>query len=310
MSSTELQLLLQQAIESAKAGNKARARSLLIEVTEADPNSEIAWMWRASLSLTPKDAAWCLTKVLAINPANRQAQDWLDKIRLLQNQPPAITTRLAPPAPPAKARTTGAHRVTSPIPVTPPTVSDLSSFSPATNHSTSPSASSRAAATVPVNPNVNAPPAVQPSPPPPPKLTSAGAKEAVKVAPVPSPTAKVILAVDDSLTVRRSITQALESSGYRVITAADGYEALAKLKEVTPDLVVMDVALPGGMNGYQLCKHIRAEKSRRDIPVVMLSSRESFFDKVQSRLAGAVQHLTKPFKIEELVLSVRRHLKE
>jgi len=309
MPSTELQELLRQAIESAKSGDKARARGLLIEVTEADPNNEVAWMWRASVSLTPKDAAWCLNKVLNINPANRQAQEWLDKIRQLQDQPPAVTKPLVPPSPEPLARpgSTGAHQVTPSL--NSPTASDLSPSSASPDRPSSPNPL-RAATTVQAIPAVPSP---RPAPPPV-RPASGKTSETERVErslrPEPPPGAKVILAVDDSLTVRRVITQALESHGYRVITAADGYEALAKLKDITPDLVILDVALPGGMDGYQLCKQIHAEKSRRGIPVIMLSSRESLLDKVQSRLAGAAQYLPKPFKTEDLLLGVRRHLKE
>ena len=313
MPSTELHELLRQAIESAKSGDKARARGLLIEVTEADPNNEVAWMWRASVSLTPKDAAWCLTKVLNINPANRQAQEWLDKIRQLQDQPPAVTRPLVTgsPEPPGRSGSTGAHQVT-PSPDS-PTVSELSSFSapPSVSPDRPPSPiPPRAATTVQTMPAVTSP---RPAPPPVRSVSGkTGEMEKVErsLRPEPPPGAKVILAVDDSLTVRRVITQALESHGYRVITAVDGYEALAKLKDITPDLVILDAALPGGMDGYQLCKQIHAEKSRRGIPVIMLSSRESLLDKVQSRLAGAAQYLPKPFKTEDLLLGVRRHLKQ
>ncbi len=316
MPSTELHELLRQAIESAKSGDKARARGLLIEVTEADPNNEVAWMWRASVSLTPKDAARCLTKVLNINPANRQAQEWLDKIRQLQDQPPAVTKPLVPPSPelPSRSGSTGAHQVTPPSPnPNSPTVGNLSTFSapPSVppNHPPSPTPP-RTATTVQTMPTVTSP---RPTPPPMrPVFGKTGEIEKIEpsLRPEPPPGAKVILAVDDSLTVRRVITQALESHGYRVVTAADGYEALAKLKDITPDLVILDAALPGGMDGYQLCKQIHAEKSRRGIPVIMLSSRESLLDKVQSRLAGAAQYLPKPFKTEDLLLGVRRHLKE
>lgn len=298
MPSTELHELLRQAIESAKSGDKARARGLLIEVTEADPNNEVAWMWRASVSLTPKDAAWCLTKVLNINPANRQAQEWLDKIRQLQDQPPAVTRPLVTgsPEPPGRSGSTGAHQVT-PSPDS-PTVSDLPSFSapPSVSPDRPPSPTPpRAAATVQAMPAVTAPrPAPAPVRPAPGK-TGEMEKVEPSLRPEPPPGAKVILAVDDSLTVRRVITQALESQGYRVITAADGYEALAKLKDITPDLVILDVALPG-MAWLPTLQADSRRKSRRSIPVIMLSSRESLLDKVQSRLAGAAQYLPKPLQ--------------
>ena len=317
MSSTELQALLRQAIESAKSGEKGRARALLIEITEADPNNEVAWMWRASLSLTPKDAAWCLTKVLRINPANRQAQEWLDQIRQLQGESPAVTRSLVPPSPGLLEHpgSTEAYQPTSSTaPSTPDSLTGCHpphSATPATSpNPASWSAPPQRTGSLPTTPTVFTPHTTPPTSIST-ELTFGKTGEIERSnRPELPPEAKVILAVDDSLMVRRAITRTLESNGYRVITAVDGYEALSKLKEITPDLVILDVALPGGMDGYQLCKHIRAEKSRRGIPVIMLSDRESLLDKVQSRLAGATQYLTKPFKTEELLLSVRRHLKE
>ncbi len=307
MSAAEVQSLLQQAIDAAKSGDKGRARALLIEVTEADPGSEVAWMWRASVSLTPKDAAWCLVKVLQINPANRQAQDWIDKIRQLQNQIPAMTTRLVPP--PSEARKTGANRLITP--------SETTAIEPTSNTSESPAVvvpvghlELLADSEPPVLRPVTSPEARMPLPRQPKEGAHYRTGEVEKIRPELPPTAKIILVVDDNLTARRAITQVLESRGYRVVTATDGYEALAKLKGITPHLVVMDVALPGGMDGYQLCRQIRTGKAWRTIPVVMLSSRESLLDRVQSRLAGAAQYLVKPFKAEELVLTVRRHLGE
>jgi twitching motility two-component system response regulator PilG len=119
---------------------------------------------------------------------------------------------------------------------------------------------------------------------------------------------RLILAVDDSLTVRKIVTVTLERLGFRVHSAADGMQALAKLNEETPDLVLLDITMPR-MDGYQVCKVIRQNEYTKQIPVVMLSGKDGFFDKVKGRLAGATDYLTKPFQEETLRKAVEKHLR-
>lgn len=119
---------------------------------------------------------------------------------------------------------------------------------------------------------------------------------------------RLILAVDDSLTVRKIVAVTLERQGYRVQTAMDGMQALAKVNEQRPDLILLDITMPR-MDGYQVCKTIKQNAYTRQIPVLMLSGKDGFFDKVKGKLAGATDYLTKPFQEETLLKSVEKYLK-
>ncbi|GAC1396185.1 MAG: hypothetical protein NVSMB56_10730 [Pyrinomonadaceae bacterium] len=108
-----------------------------------------------------------------------------------------------------------------------------------------------------------------------------------------------VMIVDDSPTIRKLVAIKLEKQGHRVVQAADGMEALAKINDELPDLVLLDVTMPR-LDGYQLCKLIKTNDATKHIPVVMLSGKDGFFDKVRGKLAGSVAYLTKPFDPTEL----------
>ena len=118
----------------------------------------------------------------------------------------------------------------------------------------------------------------------------------------------LILAVDDSVTVRKVVALTLERKGYRVLTANDGMEALAMLNEHRPDLILLDITMPR-MDGYQVCKVIKQNPYTKGIPVLMLSGNDGFFDKMKGKLAGATDYLTKPFKEEALLKSLGKYIK-
>jgi twitching motility two-component system response regulator PilG len=118
---------------------------------------------------------------------------------------------------------------------------------------------------------------------------------------------KTILVVDDSATVRKLISGKLEKSGHNVICAVDGVEALARIDEGMPDLVLLDITMPR-MDGYEVCKQIRANPLGRDLPVVMISGKDGFFDKVRGRMAGTTGYVTKPFGPETLMKALETYL--
>lgn len=120
-------------------------------------------------------------------------------------------------------------------------------------------------------------------------------------------TQRTILVVDDSATVRKLVSITLERQGYRVINAVDGLEALSKINDELPDLILLDIAMPK-LDGYQVCKIIRGNQESKDIPVVMLSGKGGFFDKVKGRMAGSTAYLTKPFEPEILIQTIRKYL--
>lgn len=121
------------------------------------------------------------------------------------------------------------------------------------------------------------------------------------------PTGKTILVVDDSPTVRKLISGKLEKSGHIVVSAGDGVEALKMLEIELPDLVLLDITMPR-MDGYEVCKQIRANPRTKGLPVVMISGKDGFFDKVRGRMAGSTGYVTKPFGPETLMKALETYL--
>ncbi len=121
------------------------------------------------------------------------------------------------------------------------------------------------------------------------------------------PKCKSILVVDDSPTVRKLISGKLEKCGHEVISAVDGMDALAKINESVPDLVLLDITMPR-MDGYQVCKLIRGNDATKDVPVVMISGKDGFFDKVRGKMAGTTNYITKPFGPETLMKTINEYL--
>ena len=122
------------------------------------------------------------------------------------------------------------------------------------------------------------------------------------------PKGKSIMVVDDSPTVRKLIAGKLEKCGHAVFACNDGVEAIDRLGEIVPDLVLLDITMPR-MDGYQVCKSIRSNPATKDIPVVMISGKDGFFDKVRGRMAGTTGYITKPFGPETLMKAVEMYLK-
>ena len=126
----------------------------------------------------------------------------------------------------------------------------------------------------------------------------------------PEPTGdrgKKILVVEDSSTTRKLIVVTLRQHGYEVSEAADGLEALSLLDSDMPNLILLDVILPK-MDGNKILSIIKGNPQYRQIPVIMLTSRDSFMAKVKSRLAGSAGYLTKPFKTNQLIEMIQKHL--
>jgi DNA-binding response OmpR family regulator len=113
-----------------------------------------------------------------------------------------------------------------------------------------------------------------------------------------------VLVVDDSWTDLTLIATPLRESGYDVITAVDGEEALEKVLQERPQCVLLDVILPK-QNGFQLCRKLKAMEQSRDIPIILISGKNTPLDKRWGLQQGADMYLTKPFDKDELLASVR-----
>ena len=261
--------LLQSGIHSAKAGDRRQARAYLEEAVAINPTHELSWMWLASVSANQQEALACIRQALAINPQNERAQNWLAKLQ------PATVLEPDPDYP----------YITPP-----PEAVDLllSEICKPQSQNEEPQA-----AVVTVDDSQDEP--------------AAGEELPLAEEPQPETAAqRVVLFVDDSPTVCKLVSVALEHHGYRVLVAGDGLEALAKLDETVPDFILLDVAMPH-MNGFQLCKRIKANAETKRIPVAMLSGKDGFFDRMRGRLAGAEEYLTKPFEPATLIQVIEKY---
>ncbi len=115
----------------------------------------------------------------------------------------------------------------------------------------------------------------------------------------------VIACIDDSKTVQRQVQRTLEVTGYEVLGIADPAQALTALARQRPALILMDVNMPG-INGYELSQMLRKSKQLRDIPIVMLTGRDGFIDRVRAQMIGVADYITKPFEPSHLLQTVQR----
>jgi two-component system alkaline phosphatase synthesis response regulator PhoP/two-component system response regulator VicR len=116
---------------------------------------------------------------------------------------------------------------------------------------------------------------------------------------------KKILVVDDERHIVRLVQVNLERSGYQVVAAFDGKEALKKVSSEKPDLVVLDVMMPY-MDGFQVLKQMKADAATKDIPVIMLTAKAQDADVFRGWASGVDMYLTKPFNPLELITFVKR----
>ncbi len=116
-----------------------------------------------------------------------------------------------------------------------------------------------------------------------------------------------ILVVDDDADSLEIVRTYLESRGYRVTTAADGKEALAMLEDARPDLVLLDVMMPG-IDGWEVARTIKDHPEFSATRVVMLTARSDFTDKQRGLRAGADDYIVKPMRLEDLGRKVERNL--
>lgn len=116
-----------------------------------------------------------------------------------------------------------------------------------------------------------------------------------------------ILAVDDTSGSLKLLTDLLKDEGYEVRSAISGELALRAAAMSLPELVLLDIRMPG-MDGYEVCRRLKAEPATHDVPVIFLSAASETGDKVQGFEVGAVDYVTKPYQREELLARVRTHL--
>lgn len=324
--------LLKEGILAAKNGHKTAAREKLLAVVQTQPQNISAWLWLAYAAESLEERVAYLQQVLTLDPTHGRAATALQKAeaQLKQKQTPAWHCPLChstASTPQAQCPTCGSmFTLTDPTAVLNNTAvrTDLvqaavERFTAQPNFETDArytyylglahlnlhdpaQALHRWQQTTQLHPASAS--RLQPV-----LATLTEIVAAQAAASSPPRCAGQVLTVDDSRTIRNLVRMTLEKQQYEVILATDGLEALAKMNDHLPDLILLDITMPR-MDGYQLCKIVKNNDATAHIPVVMLSGKDGFFDKVRGRMAGATDYITKPFKPQELVQVVQQHLSQ
>src|SRR5512136_261414 len=116
-----------------------------------------------------------------------------------------------------------------------------------------------------------------------------------------------LLVVDDTAANRQLLTNLLTEHGYTVHPASDGELALEFVRTTLPDLILLDIRMPG-MDGYEVCCRLKADERTREVPVIFISILEDERDKVKGFREGGVDYITKPFQPEEVLARIQTHL--
>jgi len=128
-------------------------------------------------------------------------------------------------------------------------------------------------------------------------------------APAPSDERPLALVVDDSITVRRVMERFLTRNGLRVVTAKDGMDAISVLRDVTPDIILLDIEMPR-MDGYEFATHVRNDERVSDVPIIMITSRVGEKHRARAIEIGVNDYLGKPYQDAQLLDAIARLLAE
>jgi len=334
---------LQAGIQAAQANRRTEARAYLLQVTADDPSNEAAWLWLAGATDDSLEAIACLEHALQLNPANDRARAGIE---IFRERVRAETQWLCPicqaceatrfatcpqcraildlargdaaianPSPNTEKIRQGADRLASEARQKPNFVSyyylgmallNLARPDEALPHFR------EALALKPGDAGLAAQvdtleQALADAPPPTVRISAADREKYQETPGRLGLARKSILIVDDSPTIRKLVGMTLRKRGYRVMEAGDGREAIEVMQaDGFPDLFVLDVTMPR-MDGYTLCRAIRDNPTTALTPVIMLSDRDGFLDRMRGRMAGSNQYLTKPFQPDVLVNAVQDH---
>ena len=112
-----------------------------------------------------------------------------------------------------------------------------------------------------------------------------------------------VLIIDDSAIARRAAAEPLAERGYQIIEAKDGFDALAKLEKEVPDIIILDLIMPG-IDGYKVVDLLKSNKRFKNLPIIMVTSKDSLMDKMKGKMSPTDAYITKPFKEGELLKKV------
>jgi len=118
-----------------------------------------------------------------------------------------------------------------------------------------------------------------------------------------------ILLVDDNPNNLKVLSEAIQGHGWKALIAIDGESAIEQVEYAAPDLIVLDVMMPGGIDGFETCRRLKANSTTQSIPVIFMTALSDSIDKVKGLEIGAVDYITKPFQQEEVIARLKLHLK-
>ncbi len=311
--------LVRAGAAAVKRGDKDKARAWLREATALAPKNETAWLWRAGVEESPEEGCKCLRAVLALNPKNSRARQGLAKFEaqakavwacplcdrtsfqkeavcpgckavVSLDNPAAFDKPTAADRPQLEA---AAHRLYAALTArpTPAAAYALGLAYLNLGHMDEAITTLRSAGSV-RTADSRMSVAVE-------RLANYRAARAA--APRPQ-----VLVVDDSPTVRKLVSATLTAAGYQVVESGDGYEAAERVRlSGAPKLFLLDVNMPG-MDGFELCKLFRTSPETAKVPVIFLTGKDGFFNKLRGQWAGAAEYLTKPFDPDRLLKAVAK----
>ncbi len=279
--------VLHQAVLAAKSGGKAEARRLFREACDLDPRDPRAWQALARLAEKPGDAVQALRELVRIAPEHGGGRASLKKALVADAQAQETAGH--------KKEALARWREAATLDERDPDI-----WIGLANCAVDQGEIRRA---------VDAAYGLDPS--------HAGAlawrarldtaRRATAAAPRQASAApRTVMVVDDSATIRKILALTLQGAGYTVVAEPDGERAMERLTELVPDLILLDITMPK-LDGYEVCKRIKKDARTSHVPVVMLSGKDGFFDKVKGRMVGATEYLTKPFQAPAVLAVIARH---
>ncbi len=324
--------LCRAGVAAAKANDRGQAKVWFAEATDLAPRNETAWLWRAGLADTSAEGIELLQFVLAINPNNERAKQglahyqaqlapkWACILCGYQGEPgksqhvcPRCKAVVTIENPSAFDVHTGAdrrlleqaaHKIYADLQADP---SSANAFKLGVSYlnlgyvDEGIRALQTAVKGRPADPNWRA--QVNRLVKHREATRKVADEEKRRSALAVKPT---VMIVDDSPTIRKLVSVTLGTAGYTIVEAADGYEVAERIRQHgSPNLFLLDINMPG-LDGYQLCKMLRQNAETSKVPIIFLTGKDGFFNKLRGQWAGAVEYLTKPFDPQKLLASVGR----
>jgi twitching motility two-component system response regulator PilG len=322
--------LCRAGVVAAKANDRVQAKIWFGEATDLAPRNETAWLWRAGLADSPEEGIELLQFVLAINPNNERAKQgiahyqtqlaptWSCILCEFQGEPPTdkhVCPRCRsvidlenpaifdqPTSGDRRLLEQAAHRLYADLQADPNSTNAFRLGMSYLNLGYVDEGIKALQSAIKVRPADNAwrgqvNRLVKHRE----DLKKRQDEENRRTTMATKPT---VMIVDDSPTIRKLVSVTLGTAGYQIVEAADGYEVAERIRQTgVPHLFLLDINMPG-LDGYQLCKMLRQNTETSNTPVIFLTGKDGFFNKLRGQWAGAVEYLTKPFDPQKLLISV------